>query len=200
MRKFIGLLFSYIYEHNQAVLHKSMAQPSVFSIQFPSEPSRVHSEQITAGIGTLLHPLPDEVNLTSNVLKNVSTWYQVGSSAQVDKIQRAEVGAQFIQYGVVADGIERFIHFFIALDALFGKRHKVEESIKEGIQKVFKNNQKWESRIDKIYDLRNELIHGGIISIDGWKDLDSYKRSFGSEPLSDLISTAMTSLRNYFSI
>lgn len=200
MRKFIGILFSYIYQHNQTVLYKSMAQSSEFSIQFPSELSCVPSEQITAGIGILLHSLPNEVNLTSQVLVDVSTWYQVCSSAQTDKVHRAEIGAQFIQYGMVADGIERFIHFFIALDALFGKRHKVEGSIKQGIQKVFKNNQKWENRIDKIYDLRNELIHGGTNSIDDWKHLESYQRSFGTEPLSDLISAAMTSLRNYFSI
>lgn len=200
MRKFIGVFFSFVYEHNQTVLHKSMAQPSVFSIQFPSEPGHIHSEQIIAGIGTLLPPLLDEICLTSNSLKDISTWYQVSSSAPASKVHRAEVGAQFIQYGMVADGIERFIHSFIVLDALFGKRHKVEDCIKDGLQKVFKNNQMWENKIDKIYDLRNELIHGGVISIDDWKNLGSYRRTFGTEPLRDVISAATSSLRKYFLI
>ncbi len=94
----------------------------------------------------------------------------------------------------------QFMHFFIALDALFGERNKVEDSIVSGIKKIFPNNTKWDIRAKKLFELRSELVHGGSSSIDEWNNLAYYRRNFYSDPLYDVGLAVMTALRMYFTL
>ena len=103
-----------------------------------------------------------------------------------------------VNYGITADDLERFLHFFIALDALFGEMGKVEETIINGIKRTFPGDSKWLERAEMLFDLRSELVHGGSSFIDDWKSLDHYRRHFQSHPLTDVGTAAMTALRNYF--
>ena len=102
----------------------------------------------------------------------------------------------FIQYAFVSDELEKFIHFFIAIDALFGKKGDVRNTIIAGICNIF-HDIDWRRRIDKLYKLRSELVHGGITDISEWKELQKYRRSFKTEPLNDVAYAAMKALSGY---
>ena len=201
MRTFLSVLFSHLVETEHNLFSKSMAQPISYVAQFPSEPSKVKFGQINAHIGRLLHPLLTDVQISSERISEVMEWYKLNSAAGGEKSHRAEVGSHFVNYGMIADDeLQQFIQFFIALDALFGVRGKVENSIKEGVSKVFSSDTKWADRAELFFDLRSELVHGGSSSIDDWKNLAHYLKHFKSDPLDDIRLCSMVALRSYFTI
>ena len=120
------------------------------------------------------------------------------SSADESLQRRAITACQFIHHAIMADGFERFVHYYIALDAMFGERYKVEENVKGALLRMFPNDPLWSYRADHLFDLRNELIHGGTSSLDKWKGLEAYIRHVKTSPLEDVGRAAMTALRNYF--
>jgi predicted RNase H-like HicB family nuclease len=199
MRTFIAILCSCLDDQIPNLLTKSGADPTSYSIQFPHDASRAGS--ISAGIGNLFPPLlvNNCLHISSDILSEIQSWYELRSNALDSAAQRATTAAHFINYGIVYDGIERFIHFFIALDALFGEHNNVEKNIKEGIRKTFPGQKDWEDRADKLFEIRNELVHGGISSIKRWAGLDHYRCKFKSHPMKDIQTAAMTALRVYFS-
>jgi hypothetical protein len=137
-----------------------------------------------------------EIDITENHLKEIINWYERRDYLTKDKKNRFNIASQFIQYGIIADELERFIHFFISLDSIFGERHSVERLISEGISKTFPKDKLWEYKIKRLFDLRSELVHGGCSSILDWENLDAYKKHCKSSPLNDVITASMTAFRN----
>jgi Apea-like HEPN len=200
MRTFIALLFSCLDSEIPGLLIKSGADAASYSIQFPDDAKKADCGCIQSGIGSLMPPLLNgPFDVSSQILSEIKEWYQFRSNASELASQRATTAAHFIHYAVIYNKLESFMHFFIALDALFGERFKVEKNIKEGIRKTFPGQIEWEQRADKLFDLRNELVHGGISSIERWDGLDHYRRHFKSDPIKDIQTAAMTALRVYFS-
>lgn len=201
MRTFIAILFSYLDDKIPNLLTKSGAEVTSYSIQFPDDASKARCGSISAGIGSLFPPLLVDglLDVSADILFRIQSWYDLRSNSSDSIAQRATTAAHFVHYGIIYDGLERFIHFFIALDALFGERYKVEKNIKEGIRKTFTSQPDWENRADKLFELRNELVHGGISSIKRWDGLEHYRRCFKSHPVKDIQTAAMTALRVYFS-
>ena len=200
IRTFIAVLFSYLDNKNFNIFLKSMAHPKSYSVQFPADSSRAGCSQEIAYIGTLLQPLLIDIRVSGGLIANVKEWYKFRYSAQKDIANRATIGSHFIQYALVADDLEQFIHFFIALDALFGERNKVEERIIEGLKKLFQDDQKWVDRARKLFELRSDLVHGGSSSIRDWKGLKHYRRYFHSDPSVDVRLAATKALKQYFKI
>jgi hypothetical protein len=201
MRTFIAILCSCLDDQIPNLLTKSGADPTTYSIQFPDDASKAECGSITARIGNLFPPLlvNNCLHISSDILSEIQSWYELKSNASNLAEQRATTAAHFINYGIVYDGTERFIHFFIALDALFCEHTKVRKNLKEGIRKTFPDQNDWEKRIDELFKLRNELVHGGISSIKKWDGLDNYRQRFKSHPMKDIQTAAMTALRVYFS-
>lgn len=200
MRTFIAVLFSYLQEKFRNLLTKSMADEISYSVVFPQAGAKAKIGQSYTPISRLLPPLIIDVNILPEDVSEIRKWYKLHSSACHKYMQRATTASHFIHYAIMADDLERFIHFFIALDALFGERDKVQDSIISGIKKTFSNDVLWENRAERLFDLRSELIHGGSSMIEDWKDLDHYRGYFKSHPLEDVGFAAMTALRNYFSL
>ncbi|WP_353931553.1 hypothetical protein WJM97_02910 [Okeanomitos corallinicola TIOX110] len=201
MRTFIAILCSYLDDKMPNLLTKSGAEITSYSIQFPDDASRAGCGSISAGIGNLFPPLLVDncLHISPDILSKIQSWYELRSNASDLAAQRATTAAHFIHYGIISNELERFIHFFIALDALFGEHKNVEKNLKEGIRKTFPGHIDWEERTDKLFKLRNELVHGGISSIKRWDDLDHYRKHFKSHPMKDIQTAAMTALRFYFS-
>lgn len=198
MRAFIAVLTAHMCSLDQRFLHACAATPNSRSVQFPLNSAQVDCGMLVAPIGTLLHSLPSKVDISLDILNEVRDWYGAYSSADVPISHRATKGAHFINYGMTTSGIDQFIHFYISLDAFFGDPKRVEKGIKLGLSKLFQCDTKWDEKVDKLYDLRNELIHGGSSRIDEWRGYDHYKRHFRSDPLRDVRDAAMAGLRNYF--
>jgi len=201
MRTFIALLFSYLDSQNPNLLIINGADISSYSIQFPNNSAKAQCGYIRAGIGNLFPSLLMEkpFDLSTELLSEIQRWYVLREDAPKDFRQRAITASHFLHYGIIHSGLERFIHFFITLDALFCERNKVEKNIKQGIKIIFlEAEEDWKNRAEKLFDLRNEVLHGGISSIKNWNDLYHYRRHFKSEPMCDIKTAAMTALRVYF--
>ena len=196
MRTFIAVLFAHLYPSQPELLGKVSIEAETYSIQFASNRKVTKGNGVTSHIGNLFPPSGIEIVLTDSILESVTNWYKKKDSLNEEQKSRFNVASQFIQYGIIANGLERFIHFFIALDSMFGERHKVETKITEGIVKTFPNNNLWKYKIEKLFDLRSELLHGSCSSITDWKKLDSYKKHCKSNPLWDVITASMTAFRN----
>ena len=191
MRTFLAVLFSYLKNEVPALLIKSSAEKCSNSIQFSNQGS------VYANIGNLLPPLIETVEISRDTILQVRDWYAKLSSTSIEKAERAKTASHFIHYGIVFDNLERFLHFFIALDALFGERQGVEKNIISGIRQTFADDSRWVECTKKLFDLRSELVHGGCSSITNWKELDSYRQRFQSHPLVDVGNAAMTALQSY---
>lgn len=200
MRTFLAVLFSNLENQVPHLLHKSGADKVSYSIQFPKEATQVGYGSVCASIGNLLPPLLVDINVEPETISEVQEWYVQRASSPEPVKKRATTASHFIHYAIIHDNLERFLHFFFALDALFGERHKVEQSIIDGIKQTFPMNISWEERVKKLFDLRSELVHGGASEISDWEELDSYRRYFKSQPLEDVKTAAMTALRSYIKL
>jgi len=197
MRTFLAVLFSYLENRVSHLLYKSGADKAFYSIQFPKDATQVGCGSVRDSIGNLLPPLLEAIDVQSETLSKVQDWYVQRDSSPDSVQKRATTASHFIHYGIIHDNLERFLHFFFALDALFGKRGDVERLIIDGVKRTFPIDTTWEKRVEKLFDLRSELVHGGSSEIIDWEGLESYRRHFKSEPLEDVKTAAMTALRTY---
>jgi hypothetical protein len=198
MRTFIAILFSFLDAITPALLSKSGANVASYSIQFPSNGN---CGRAMASIGELVPPLLTyPIKTLECTLIEVQDWYTQRSQAHEKSAQRANVASHFLHYGIMDSELDRFIHFFITLDSLFGERSQVEENIKKGINHTFLGDSTWEKRAEYLFKLRNDLIHGGISQIRDWERLDHYRRYFKSHPMNDVKTAAMIGLKNYFKL
>ena len=196
-RTFIALLFSLEHSNHPELLLKTPVDPPTFSVQFAAKHARLEWPQRYSHIGALMPQSPGEITLADDLLERVRKWYSFRNAAEPEKRQRAVVASQFVQFGLVAEDLERFIHFFVSLDALFGTRGKVEATVGAGIARALGASE-WADRAAKLFDLRNEVLHGGSSAIDEWPWYEEYRRHFRSEPLSDVAIAALSSLREFF--
>ncbi|SDM27638.1 HEPN domain-containing protein [Halarsenatibacter silvermanii] len=190
MKKFLAVLLSYIYMKNPSIIYQSAAEGFSYSLQISSD---AKSSYHYSHIEVLLHPLISDIEIDQQIINNINEWYKSYSYASKEKSHRANKGAHFIQYGLSAeDELDKFINFFISLDALFGERGKVKKGIIEGVSNEYTN------QVEKLYKLRSELVHGGSSFIEEWDGMMSYREHFNSEPLYDVRKIAMQMLREYF--
>lgn len=195
MRTFIAALFSHSYLLSN-ILVKNSEIPQTYCKQFPANNNQTGLSEMNASIGEIIPSIGSKLIISEAVLTKLVNWYEKRENLQDEKKRRVQVASQFIHYGIIADGLERFMHFFIALDALFGKRGDVERLITEGIKTTFPNEAIWQYKISRLFDLRSELVHGSCSSISEWKELDAYCRHTKSNPLWDVTIAAMTAFQN----
>lgn len=199
MRTLLALLFAQWHPScADFFVIKSVLGEHRCSLQFAPAGNR-KQDAITPGtIGRLMPSLPLDFVISTADVVQIRRWYAAYSSADESLQRRAITACQFIHHAIMADGFERFVHYYIALDAMFGERYKVEENVKGALLQMFPNDPLWSYRADHLFDLRNELIHGGTSSLDKWKGLEAYMRHVKTSPLEDVGRAAMTALRNYF--
>ncbi|TDP24114.1 HEPN domain-containing protein [Halanaerobium congolense] len=196
MRKFIGVLLAHLYIENSSVLKHAGRSETTYSMQISSDSNTRFNYP---HIGIILHSLLIDLEITSEVINEVKDWYKKQSESE--NFNRASKGAQFIQYGITRKTeLDKFIHYFISLDALFGEKSRVEESISEGVFNTYTktNHEVDKDKIKKIYKLRSDLVHGGSSYINDWKEIIDYRNHFNSDPLKDVQDIAIKSLVYYF--
>jgi hypothetical protein len=198
MRMFLALLFARWHPTSaDFFIIKSDLGEHRCSLQFAPTGNRDQDAISCGTIGRLMPSLPIDFRISEQSIVHIKRWYSAYQSADEEKQRRANTASHYVHHAIMADGFERFIHYYISLDALFGERYKVEENIKSALLRMFPNDPKWVYRADRLFDLRNALIHGGTSSIDGWKDLTGYMRHVKSSPLEDVGLAAMTAIRTY---
>lgn len=199
MRTFLALLFARWHPSSaDFFIIKSDLGEHRCSLHFAQAGNRNENAISCGSIGRLMPSFPIDFTIVEQSIVHIRRWYSAHHSANEETQRRAVTASHYVHHAIMADGFERFIHYYISLDALFGERYKVEESIKNALLRMFPNDPNWTYRADGLFDLRNALIHGGTSSIDGWKDLKAYIRHVKTSPLADVGLAAMTAFRTCF--
>lgn len=195
MRTFISVLFSVLYKTDRAALNHSAAVQHTYSIQFSAVGSSTPYTEMMAHLGRIFPPILSEFNLSAADVDGVKDWYARFQASDVAVQQRCTAAAQFLNRAIAANDLDRFLYFYITLDALFGERHKVEKTISHGLKRVFPAEPLWEYRADRLFNLRSTLVHGGCATIDEWGEIDAYCSHTGSNPEKDVATAALTAFR-----
>lgn len=191
-RMFISILFAHASESSQYGYNKSMAQPFTNCIQFPHE-STPDGLIVLSDCGALSPFYASDIIITEDLTKKVEKWYQSLQECPNEYKQRIKKSANFFNRAMNSDDIESYINYFIALDALFGQRGSVESSIVAGVANLALD-EKFTEKTTWLFDLRNELVHGGSRYISEWPKYQRYTKHFGTKPLNDLKELAQKAI------
>jgi len=183
-RKLFSVIFAVVNSKNSSHQHKVIADPYSMSLQFPHRDSERTSSNMSE-IGELLPYYSHENILSDSEVSTIQNWYIQESAMDIEQRNRIGKCAHFINKGMNSNDIEAYIHLFVALDALYGKQHLVERSITEGVSGL-PQTQLWSEKISWLFDLRNELVHGGSRYIKEWPKYMRYYKHFASEPTDDI--------------
>jgi len=195
MRTFAAVLFSTLYPSRRGLLTKSSARPLNTCVQFSDHKSSGPFTEFHVPFGTIFPPISNPVELSQPDVIAIRDWYKRFQASPDDIKKRCRSGSQFLSYGIVADGLERFIHFYITLDALFGERYRVERNISRGLQLLFPDEPKWDYRAEHLFKLRNSVVHGESVAVEEWDEFESYRSHTGSDPNNDIAAAAMAAFR-----
>lgn len=191
LRKLLSVIYA-ITDRDQK--WKVAAKPHSYSIQIPHLSSDIGSTTMSE-IGELLPYYGMENVLEHEDVDEILRWYKFELESSKAQKNRIEKCAHFINKGMNSDDVDSYIHYFVALDALFGKRGSVERSIKDGVS-LLTQNYGWNEKISWLIDLRNELVHGGSRFIGEWPKYMKYYRHFSTEPSRDMEQLAFLALKS----
>jgi hypothetical protein len=191
-RTLISILFTVASTRSRYPFHKAMAQPFTSCIQFPhtSAPDRLITR---SDCGALSPYYASDISLDQESIDELRGWYLQRAACPKDFQQRLDKATYFVNRGMNAEDIEAYVNYFVALDALFGERGAVESSIISGIQSLALGPQ-LEERVPWLFDLRNELVHGGSRYITEWPKYRRYLKHFETKPLFDVGRLARTAI------
>ena len=189
-KMFLSVLFAIFRIQKQLQLSKSAAQPYRICMQFQGKDNQSSGGTSLSEIGKLLPYYIHDFELRTDTAEVLEEWYDSLQHFEIDIKNRVKKAAHFINNAMVSDDIDAFIHYFISLDALFGKRGDVERLILEGVE-TCTSNPLWTQKAKWLYDLRSELVHGGTRYEKEWKYFDRYVHHFGTRHLADVMDLAL---------
>lgn len=191
-RMFITVLFAYASEESEYSYQKSMAQPYTNCIQFPHKTAPDRSITLS-DCGALSPFYISDIIVSDDTTKKIAKWYESLNSCPNEYKQRIKKAANFLNRAMNSDDIESYVNYFISLDALFGKRGSVENSIVAGVSSLGLDEKSAE-KTRWLFELRNELVHGGSRYISEWPKYQQYVKHFKSKPLNDLKNIAQKAI------
>lgn len=201
VRTLITILSAVAATRSHFPISKATGQPIWSCLQFPhfSAPDQA----ITQSDCDALSPCYiSDIRLDPDAIEELQSWYRDRAACSDDFKLRLDKATYFVNRGLNADDIEDYINNFVALDALFGKRGSVENSILRGIQ-ALELGPDLEPKVTWLFELRNELVHGGSRFIAEWSKYQKYVRHFRSKPLADIKQIALRAILrapSYFSV
>lgn len=192
LMKFFAVLYAWLTTQKKETLFRVMADPYARGLQFPG------AESTDTGIhfidlGPLVPFYGGEIRIADPDIAALRGWYQAKEALDSAVATRIDKAAHFLNRAMNFRSLDAFINYFIVLDALFGERGRVEASIVEGI-KGLGLEEVWAQKASRLFDLRNELLHGGSRSVKEWPDHAAYRRLFHTDPSRDVEFLASTAL------
>lgn len=191
LRKLFAVIYALASSSTHHCFQNCAAAPNTYTIQFPDINST--SSITISEIGQLAPYNIENIPLSDNDIKDIQNWFEQTDNLPQEQSNRIDKCAHFINRAMNSEDLESYINFFIALDALFGKRGSVEASIIRGIEKIPKTNR-WQEKISWLFELRSELVHGGCKSIVEWPRYHNYYQHFDSTPSADIEKMAFCAL------
>lgn len=187
-RKLTAVLFAVASERSAHPYQKAMARPLEFCVQFPHK-SNPDSAITRSSCEPIVPYYASDIPIGSDEVAAIQDWYNRCSRCSGDTHSRVEKGAHFLNRGMNSDDIEAYINYFVTLDALFGERGSVEASILAGVR-ALDINPAYIEKASWLFDLRNEIVHGGSRYITEWPRYTRYTQHFRSKPMADVQSLA----------
>ncbi|WP_156404553.1 hypothetical protein [Curvibacter sp. PAE-UM] len=191
-RTLAAILFAIASESAARPFFKAMSYPYEFLIQFPHRLSK--EAQITRKDCDPVMPFyVTDIPLSSKDVALIQDWYASSSRCSGSDRSRIEKSTHFFNRGMNSGDIEAYINYFVSLDAMFGERGSVEKSILQGLQElnlpsVLIEKASW------LFELRNEIVHGGSRFISEWSKFRRYRQHFQTQPADDVRLLAQTVL------
>ncbi len=183
-RAFLAVVFSCASRAAPYPYLKGSVRTYEYCAQFPhvSAPEQVRERSDTE---PLIPRFLDDVILDQTGVSQVSSWFAALEICPPDLVARIEKAAHFLNMGINASGTAGFVNLFVALDALLGRMGSVEASILEGLGKLGFEEVDI-NRAKCLFQLRNELVHGGSRYVEEWNYHACYLRRFDSDPMRDV--------------
>ena len=183
--RFFALLYATLTVEEDKRLLRARAEPYRWCIQFPSRSS--------SGLGATQSELDEAVfpffcedfKLNHYAVESMQNWYLALAGLADARRVRVQKACHFVNRGMMTHGLDSYVKFFISLDALYGEAGGVEDSIQRGIE-FLPIDTSLKKRISWLYDLRNELVHGGSRFCAEWRDYDRYYLHFRTKPEEDI--------------
>jgi hypothetical protein len=191
--RFFALLYATVTIKEDMRLVRAMAEPYRWCIQFPSCNS--------SGFGATQSQLDEAVfpffcadfQLSNDAVESMKNWYAALRDLADDQRVRVEKACYFVNRGIMTQGLDSYVNFFVSLDALYGEAGEVEGSIQRGVNSL-PIDTRFKARISWLYDLRSELVHGGSRFCAEWRDYDRYYSHFRTKPEEDVKRIACSAL------
>jgi hypothetical protein len=194
---FIGVLFSAIRVHpNYSALTASSGDANGLTTVISAGNANYSFKG--SDRGPILHSVLGTIEISKRTLDITTRWMNECLAAVPNSRIRSETAARWINQAALHRDHVRFLFFFFAIDALFGMRGEVENSIVKGVQSRMSGN--WPQRCEWLFDLRSELVHGGSASLSEWRRYEKYCSHFQSEPEHDVEEIAATCLMRFYSM
>lgn len=198
IRAVISILTSWVnYKYPKKIM-KSAQRANTHCLQVPCSSSEI-KDFSSSSIGDLCPYYIRDYDIENTEVKKILEWFSKLHDQESSSIERVYKSAHFINLALNADGIESFVNYFVSLDALFGIRGSVEKSIVEGVKSI-KGSDEWKQRTEWLFDLRNELVHGGSRYLAEWKRYEDYISHFSSKPEIDIKELSFECLRIFVEI
>jgi hypothetical protein len=191
-RRLFAVIFAAISEGQASRLLKCAGAPYRMSLQFVG-PNSTDGSICMDGFEPLAPYYADEHVLTVADITAIQAWYETVQHLPPSGASRMEKGAHFVNRAMNSDDIESFVNYFVALDAMFGEIHKVENSITTAVGNLGLAQTMCE-KLPWLFDLRNELVHGGSRSVKEWPKYQRYYRYFDSKPARDMEKLSFAAL------
>ncbi|WP_157522655.1 hypothetical protein [Mitsuaria sp. 7] len=172
---------------------RATADASTFCVQFPHQ-SNFERSYLRSQIRPIL-PFFGAPMVISNIMtQEIQIWYQALAECDTQSHARIQKGAHFFNLALNDQGIQAFVNYFVALDAIFGVRGSVERSILDGIASLGLGPQIGQ-KTAWLFELRNELVHGGSRRVEEWPRYERYCEHFDTEPMDDMATIARMVIR-----
>lgn len=191
-RKLAALLFATACERSPHKIHKAMAQPFEFCIQFAHKLNPI-GNVTRSDCDPVIPYVVSDISLGPEDVASIFKWYEQHDRCGEEHKDRIEKSAHFVNRGINSNDIEAFINYFVALDALFGQRGSVETSILKGIR-VLDLDTSLTEKAPWLFDLRNEIVHGGSRYISEWPKYRRYTQHFRTKPIDDVRDLAQSAM------
>ena len=192
LRRLFSVIFAITSEQNGHSLAKSAATPYTPCLQFP-EATAKEATITMSEIGALVPYYVSDHFLSDTDISSIRKWFNAAYRLKQDSLGRIEKCAHYINRAMNSDDIEAYVNYYVALDALFGERGSVELSILNGVKEL-QIETPMEEKAPWLFDLRNELVHGGSRYIKEWPKYQRYYRHFDTRPEEDIEKLAFAAL------
>ncbi len=193
---FFVVLLSHFIIQNPRYMLKNSTEPWPVVFEYPA----ISNKDTTSSIGfpkSFVFPVYHDVQILPDDLVSIRKWYDGFSKAPIATRKKLLIAAHFMRSAMTSEDLISFTLFFTALDAIYGIKGNVENSIINGIRKTL-NDELWCKKAKQIYQLRNDIVHGGITSFEEWEEMDRYKKEFQSAPENDIWKLACNCMMKFF--